>query len=276
MLDHCAIDIYLKLIGNIIKIWIIAFFSLMLSIPPSSAGEMVILTCEEPPTNYEKNNNIVGISVDIVQAILDRLKQKKDLELLPWARAYKMGINTPNVVLFTGGRTQERIDLGFSFVGPVITRTHGLFSLEEKSISLTGLETIHDKHLTIGGMIGDWRTSYLVAQGVSVDTVPNHIMNLKKILHHRIDLFISSDIELPTLAQSIGISHGIFQMSYIIKKAPSFIMISKGTSAATIGAWQEAFEDLKTTDYVETISKKWSVILGYPITFDNRLGFNKK
>ncbi len=101
--------------------------------PSLNAREMIILTCEEPPTNYSLEEDIVGTSVDIVQAILARLEQKNTVKLLPWARAYKTAVNKPNVIVFTSGMTQNRVDLGFflsarSPPGPTV------FSLSGKEI----------------------------------------------------------------------------------------------------------------------------------------------
>ncbi len=119
----------------------------------------------------------------------------------------------------------------------------------------------------------DWRTKYLLDRGIPVSKVNTHILNLKKLLRHRIDLMISSDIELPSLTLSHGISNDKFKMSYALKTAPSFIMMSKGTPLKTIQAWQQAFEALKTTDFMDKTAQKWSTILGYPIIFDNDKGF---
>lgn len=213
--------------------------------------------------------------MDIVQEILARLEQTNTVKLLPWARAYKTAVDKPNVIVFTSGMTQDRIDLGFSFIGPVTTRTHGLFSLRERDIFLTNLTTVQDNNLIIGGMNKDWRTKFLLDRGISVSRVNTHILNLKKLIRHRIDLMISSDIELPSLTKSLGVSNDKFKMSYALKTAPSFIMISKGTPFKTVQAWQQAFESLKTTDFMTKTAQKWSAILGYPIIFDSDKGFIK-
>ncbi len=60
MPGYCAISIDRKRIGNIIKTGFLAFSALVLSISPLNAREMIILTCEEPPTNYAQGENIVG------------------------------------------------------------------------------------------------------------------------------------------------------------------------------------------------------------------------
>jgi hypothetical protein len=46
-----------------------------------------------------------------------------------------------------------------------------------------------------------------------------------------------------------------------------------GTSVDIVQAWQEAFEALKTTDFMDKTAQKWSATLGYPIVFDNEKGF---
>ena len=60
-----------------IKKILLVLWILMVCSPSLDAREIILLTCEEPPTNYIHDNDIIGTSVDIVQAILNQLGQKK-------------------------------------------------------------------------------------------------------------------------------------------------------------------------------------------------------
>jgi polar amino acid transport system substrate-binding protein len=72
-----------------------------------------------PPFNYNKDNKLVGFSVDIVEEILSTAKfRHTNVKALPWARSYHLTQMYPNSMLFTMHRTPEREDQ-FKWVGPI-------------------------------------------------------------------------------------------------------------------------------------------------------------
>ncbi|MCG8616769.1 MAG: transporter substrate-binding domain-containing protein [Desulfobacterales bacterium] len=254
---------------------IAVLLALLFSVASATAEETIFLTCEEPPTNFAQEEQVVGISVDIVRELIARLGKQNDIMLLPWARAYKMALKRPNVILFTCGRTRQRADLGFSFIGPIVTRTHGLFSLKQADVRINSLDDVRERGIHVGGMIGDWRTESLMDKGISVQQVSTHHMNIRKLLHRRIDLMISSDLELPTLVRDAGEPTARFRMSLALETAPSFIMLSKDTPPAVVSAWEEALSSLKETDFMARTADKWSEILGLSLVYEPDKGIVK-
>ena len=90
-------------------------------VPTRALAELLIVTVEEPPTNYMLEGNLVGTSVDIVERIMKDLHLDAKILLVPPARASKMLLTEPELVLFTVAKTPERVSHGIHFIAPVIT-----------------------------------------------------------------------------------------------------------------------------------------------------------
>lgn len=233
----------------------------------SAYGQLRIVTSEEPPTNYTVDGRLTGITTDIVRELMKRLNLNVGIEVMPWARSYRIAKSQSNVVIFTAGKTQSRIEHGFYFVGPVVTRKHLLWSRKGSNYRIKEPQDIPKLNLVMGGMAGDWRTKYFLDRGVAVQTVPNHQQNLLMLLRGRIDLWISSDIEALSITKALALDISKLERAFLIKEASSYIMLSKGTPQEAVDQWQQAFADLRKTDFFNKLATKWADILGYDIKY---------
>jgi len=74
------------------------------------SAELTILTENLPPLNYVENGTLVGPSVEIVKEIQKRVGSQEQIQVYPWARAYKMALEDENVILFGMTYTKVRED----------------------------------------------------------------------------------------------------------------------------------------------------------------------
>lgn len=242
-----------------------------------NATDFRILTNEEPPTNYLDNNNIItGISVDVVKKIQEKLNLKSKIELMTWARAYNITANKPNIALFTAGKTSYRIQQGFYFIGPVITKKHILYTKASRNIHINSSLDIKSQELKIGAIRGDWRARYFKDKGFEVYETASHEQNIKKLMLERIDLWTSSNIESAFIAKKANIKVSNLKGIYEFKEIPSYIMLSKDTPKEEVRKWEKAFTDLQKTDFFEKTARKWSLILDIDLQYSKYKGFYKK
>lgn len=237
------------------------------------AGEVIIVTTTEAPTNYTLEGEFTGTSTDIVNEIKRYLNEDAKIEVYPWARAYGIAKTKPNVLAFTAGKTQERIDLGFTFLGPVITRDHILYKKRGSKITVNTIEDIRKQNLTIGSLRGTWRGEYFKKEDIAVAETNTDRANAKKLITGRIDLWALSDIEAPSVMKSAGFDMSDLEIAFVFKRASSYMMLSKNTSPKIIAKWKAAFEQIKTTDFYDKATKKWSDILGMDIGYSNEKGY---
>ncbi|GAA0774814.1 transporter substrate-binding domain-containing protein [Roseibium denhamense] len=228
-----------------------------------------IITLEEPPTNFLENGQVTGTTVDMVRAMAEYLGEPVEIELLPPAQ------NTPNTFLFAAGYNAERQRLGYQAIGPVITRSHLLFALSGNTYEISDLEDIRRQGLSVSGVDADWRTAYLQERGIDVQTTTaEHVLNLKKLMVGRTDLWISSDVEAPSVLEDAGIDSGKVKPVFVITTAPSYILASKGTSAGQLARWQAAFDAVsQDANLIGRLQDKWTRKLGTNVEFDKNKGF---
>ena len=233
-----------------------------------------IVTSEEPPMNYYSDEGeFIGTNVDIVEEIKRYLDLDVEIEVMPWARSYLIAKENPNVAIFTASKTQERVDLGFSFVGPLITRKHILWARKGSNFNINSIQDVKDQDLRIGAMRGDWREKYFVDLGFDVEDSTNHEQGLRKLIEGSIDLWALSEMDAPLHARALGINAEEIEAAYVFREALSYIMLSKGTPEETVKEWEKAFEEIQGTDFFEKASEKWSSILGSEIGYTKDMGF---
>jgi len=237
------------------------------------AGEIRIVTTTEAPTNYISEGKVTGTSTDIVNEIKKYLNEDAKIEVFPWARSYDIAKRESNVLVYTCGKTQERIDLGFTFLGPVITRDHILYKKKGNNITINKIEDIRKQNFTVGALRGSWRGKYFKNENITVEETNTHRSNAKKLFADRIDLWVLSDIEAPSVMKEAGFNMSDLEIAFVFKTSPSYMMFSKNTSPKIIAKWESAFEKIKTTDFYDNATKKWSDILGMDIAYSSEKGF---
>ncbi len=146
-------------------------------------------------------------------------KKNYKIKIYPWARALWLTKENLNYVLFTAAKTQARIDLGFQFLGPVITRTHILYKRASDNSNIKNLKDIRNMGLKVGGLRADWRVNYLRKHAIIAEKVNKHQQNIHKLLAGRIDLIIGSDIKTPFLTKEIRVNFDQLKPAFIIKKS---------------------------------------------------------
>ena len=70
------------------------------------------------------NGELTGFSVEIIQALFDEIDLQPNIIVMPWARAYDVAKNEPNVLIFSIARTPHREPM-FHWIGNI---THETFS----------------------------------------------------------------------------------------------------------------------------------------------------
>ncbi len=113
------------------------------------AQPLRIVTENMPPYNYQTNKGkLSGPSTEVVRALLKSLKLKTQIEVLPWARAYKLATTEPDVMIFSIIRSPAREPLfhWLEGIGPIDIQ---VFAMPDAGISsLNNLNTLED--LTLG------------------------------------------------------------------------------------------------------------------------------
>lgn len=244
---------------NLSKIFVRSFFlSVTLFLSPSLFAEnkLLLVTENYPPFNMEKQGKIIGMSTDVIREILKRKKIEYTIELYPWARAYKMGLEEKNTVVFSITRTPEREDL-FKWVGPLISNDWVFFAKKGSKIKITNLEDAK-KH-TVGVYNGDAVSEFLLKEnfikGKQIQLATNDKQNALKLEAGRIELWATGSQLGPWIAKAE--KSGKIIPLYIFKKTEMYAAFNKKMDDDFIKNLNETLDKIKNDGTISKIFDKY-------------------
>jgi polar amino acid transport system substrate-binding protein len=221
---------------------------------------MIILTENLPPLNYVEDGVLVGPSVEIVREIQKRVGSNEQIEVYPWARAYKMALEEENIVLFSTTYTKDRHDK-FKWIGPLAKKRDILIAKKSSGIEINSLEDAK-KVKRIGTLRDDTRELLLKSLGFSnLESVSDEQQNAKKLILGRIDLWAYKIPGLRTICDLSGVNYDEFKEVYHLREIEVMIAFSKNSPDQIVQKWREAFNEMLADNTILKIKKKWNAKL---------------
>lgn len=221
------------------------------------ADPLEIMTENLPPFNYEENGQIKGISVEIVREILQEVGHPDHIEVLPWARAYRIINHKDNCVLFSMSRRPER-EKKFKWVGPLVEQNYYFYKRQGSPITIDTLDQA--RNLKSIGVPRDFMVHILLeTKNFKNLDVSNHpVQDLKKLMLNRVDVVPMGELNLiPTLKEA-GISPDqVERTGHIIYHSVLYIAFSPNIDDQIIQTWQEALDKLKANGTYQKIRDKY-------------------
>ena len=222
----------------------------------ASVDDIVFMTEQYPPYNFEEHNELRGIAVDTLVLMLQGAGSKQtreDIKLLPWARGYNRVLSEPNTCLFSTTRTEEREHL-FKWVGPIAPEVVGLIARKERNIKIGSVEDI-EKH-KVGTIRDDVAEQYLFIAGISLDDmerVAETILNIRKLNRGRIDLWAYDQNVAMWELKANGFNPVDYESVYVLGRKDQYFAFHKGTPDSVVQKLQAALDTLKADGEYEKI-----------------------
>lgn len=111
--------------------WMLILLLLGLARPAIATG-MTAYTEELPPLNYQDGGQVSGFATELLQTVMQQAGYSVDIQLMPWARAYRLVMEGPDRIIYSITRTPQREPL-FHWVGPISPRQIKLYRLNSRS-----------------------------------------------------------------------------------------------------------------------------------------------
>lgn len=224
-----------------------------LSAPPCHAARPADLqgfTENLPPMSYGEAGQARGYAVDVVKALARLSGLDIPIQVMPWARAYRSGLSTPDSLLFTLVRTPEREAL-FHWLGPIAERRILLYRLAKRvDIRVDGLEAA--RRYRIGVVREDAAALQLIASGFrmnhELDGAVDDFNNMKKLLAHRVDLVVALDFGAHFMLKHFGLPPDTLVPAWVLNDTQQyFIGVNRQTQPALIARLEQALATLKSS-----------------------------
>ena len=220
-----------------------------------------IMTESWEPYSFQKDGIVRGISTDIFVAMMERVgstQGRKNIQILPWARAYLTIQNTSNTILFTMTKTIER-EKKFKWVGPIFEIEYKIYALKKRKIKIDSYEDL--KKYKIGTLRSDVVEELLIKKtGLQVDDferVSQNIMNTKKLFTGRIDLVPQSKDTTLVTCKEAGLNVNDLESVFNLDKKSMYFAFHKDTPDAVIKKFQKAYDDIKEEGKLAKIFKNY-------------------
>lgn len=216
-----------------------------------------LYTEDSPPSSYNENGQIKGLSTDIVREILRRIGQPDTIALVPWARGYQLAQSETDTALFSTTRLPQR-EAMFSWVGPLYRQRWGFYRWQASPLRIADIEAAKQVK-RIGTYRQDAKMQYLQLLGFE-NLVPTNknITNLTHLQRGNIDLWVSSDFNMPYLARQAGMLPDQLALAHAFHTVGNYIAFSKGTSPHVIRLWQAVLDEMKLDGSYQRICREYN------------------
>jgi polar amino acid transport system substrate-binding protein len=217
-----------------------------------------LYTEDSPPASYRVDDKLTGFAVEVVREILKSLKQPDTIGVVSWSRGYTLARQMPYTALFSTTRMAQREKL-FQWVGPLYAHTWAFYSRKGAGIRIRSLKEAKSIK-RIGTYLRDAKMQFLKRQGFQNLVVANrNSSNIQHLLRGEIDLWVSSDFNMPYLMRQAGFDPNAVEMVYAFRKVANYIAFSLKTPPAVVRTWQQSLDRLKVDGTFQRIAQKYQI-----------------
>jgi len=225
-----------------------------------NAQDFMLVAEDAAPNAFIENGQVKGKAVQVVQAVLKEMGMAGTaIEIMPWARGYKMLETQKNIGLFPTSRTQKREAL-FKWAGPIADNEINLYKLKSrKDIQASTLEDLKKYRAGSAGGKNNVKTQFLTSHGFEVELVDEDKQNIDKLFRGRVDFIPYSETRFRYDVQRYGYDPGQIEKIWNIKEMSSkaYVAFSISTDSDIVKKFQAGFDAIKRKGIQERILNKW-------------------
>jgi polar amino acid transport system substrate-binding protein len=165
-----------------------------------SVKSLTLYTEDLPPYNMVENDQVTGMSSDIITAALNRVPFRFTLRLVAWQRAFHEAQTERGVCVYSTVRTPEREEL-FQWVGPIGRDSLAVFVTPDSPIQAHALSDLKNYRTVISP--GDYAEPQLRAGGFRIVPAPNE-KQLDMLTAGRVDFWVTNRSEAQFASKRTG------------------------------------------------------------------------
>lgn len=232
----------------------------------NNLSHLTYFTESYPPYNYRDNYQLTGIAVDLLDAAVSKFETEFDpsqIQLVPWARGYKLTKIGKDTVLFSMTRTAYR-ESTFEWVGPISATRVVLFASKSRQLKITQQSQL--KQYNIGVIRDDIGEQSLLALGVNKDQIhrAHNARYLVQMLElKRIDLWAYDELVGRWLIKNSGLNADDFEVVYTLKDSQLYYAFSKDSDPELRQKLQQGIDQVKSTVQANGLTEYENIVSKY-------------
>ncbi|MFN3581606.1 MAG: substrate-binding periplasmic protein [Pseudomonas sp.] len=225
----------------------------------ATAEPYQVVTEEWPPYNYKENNQLTGMTTEIVRAIMALTGDDFDLVVVPSMRASRALNNRPRTIMYSMFRTAEREAL-YKWVGPIVEGAIYPYQLANAPQQITSLDQllraprITTRH---AGLVPDLLESLGLG---NIDRSATKSQQLyRMLLAGRTDVIVGdTEAGVAYHSRALDIAPGTLRRIPIeIYRESLHIAFTLDSDDELIAAWARALEQLRESGELERIKLRY-------------------
>lgn len=202
---------------------------------------------EDSSYTYLSGGRVAGPASEVVAATMQRAGfSDYRAAIYPWARAYDMALQEPNVLIFMIARTPLR-EAQFKWAGEFMRIEYHLYKLRTDTEVV--VHTLQDaKAYSVGVMRDDVRHQFLQAQGFKRLVVSaQNGDNFRKLVNRQVQLLPMPERDAIALCEEAHIDYAMLEKVYTLDALSTglFMAYSKATPDEVVARTRVAFDKLK-------------------------------
>ena len=239
-------------------------FLCSVSFAVATAAPLRVVTELSPPHQTQVNGEVAGLSTALVRATLAQAGISAQIELYPWARAFRIAKTQPDVLIYNMARTAER-EAQFHWIGTVAAYQLGFVALSHRDD--IGIKALSDAAgYSIAVQRDDLSADFLLKNGFSVGRqlvlAADIAESWQLLLHGKVDLVIDDAVALKAMAASLGLPDKYLRFVYPIPELAqhTWLAASLNTSPELIKRLQQAHSKVAATEqYKQVMSSTYQL-----------------
>jgi polar amino acid transport system substrate-binding protein len=229
---------------------------------PSHAQTIKVVTEYLAPYQVKnKDGSLGGYGTEVVNRLFELTNKTPNIHILPWARAYRIALSEPNVLVYSMARTHAREHL-FSWVGTLKTQRFYMWGLPHKfPHSLTSIEQAKQYRISVSK---DYDSAHYLKEKnfPYLYFTTRDTQNAGMLLKERADIILSSESVLATIIQEQSYPLSQFKKLIEVKELNTDLSIafSNNSDKKLVNCFKMAFNSLIDTGELAKMKLKWGIV----------------
>lgn len=230
-----------------------------------SAEKLLFVAEDLPPYHFiNQQGEQDGALYEIVQALIERSGIDADIQFTPWARAYDMSLNQPNVIMISVLKTPVRQQY-FQWIGEIYHAEAFFVKLRSRrDLRVDSLEQARSH--VVGTIRGYGAEQYLRRNGFS-EGRENLALSVEyhqlwgMLFKGRVDLLFTNTLGLMAEVPRAGFDPAQVEKTYAVSDFPSELHLATGQNTAeeVVVRLRSGLQQLKEQGTYHRILKKWGL-----------------
>lgn len=245
--------------GSMLKAWrrwlVVVFLA---SAASAQAAPLRFLTHELPPMNFATSGGISGFSVELVRELMKRTGIDGPIEMMPFVRAYRTALDSPNTVVFFTSRTAEREQL-FAWVGPIANVRNEFFVRRGSNIKIEQMADLRRAKaiLVHRGSNNEQSLRRLGFNNLELVNRPEDAVRLMANTAHADSLGFITSMVVPETLKKYGLAPDLIKPVFLAHQLQAYLAFSLKTPANVVERFQDALDKMKRDGSFDTLYHKW-------------------